>query len=315
MNTVKIKYDLITGGIVSLKMIFRKRSSLLLFFFLSCSFSYAQTAEWWNNNVHWDGITHWSKYIMIAPKYMGPNALSVPLINNGSNDSLRSLGITGHFHFSNGDNTQNIVLYGNYTTPNNNISIDAQFVPYEQFQMSHAIKTERKTFYLDYYLKRVVGDVIANTTIQLFREKRDKFQLAVRLGVRMPSGGGLTLARYGDVPGYWIDIGSGIPFRNSNWKWIGMAGFFVWQINVDQHRQDDAFVFGTGFERNSKGLRLQAYITGYSGWQNNGDRPTLIRVNAEKKARRIIYIFRLQQGLHDYEYFSVETGAKWILGK
>ena len=278
-------------------------------------FCFCQSDIWWNNNVNWDGYTHWSRYIMIRSKYMGPNALSVPFINNGSIDSVSSLGITANTHFSKGDNTQNFVLYGNYTPKNNIISVDVQFIPFETFQLSHEKKTERKVFWVDYYKNKCVGDVVANTTIRLFPKKEDKLQMAVRLGFRMPSGGLLSVARYGDVPGYWIDAGCGVPIRNSNWKWIGMAGFFVWQTNIDQHRQDDAILFGSGFEWNYKGLHLQAYAAGYTGYENNGDRPTLVRLNAEKKRRNKVYIFRLQQGLHDFAYSSIEAGAKFILGK
>ena len=275
----------------------------------------SQSELWWRNNVNWDGITHWSRYIKITPKFLGPNALSVPFINNGSIDSLNSLGVTATAHFSKGDNTQNLTLYGNYTTKSNTISVDLQFVPYERFQMSHEKKTERKVYYTDYYKKQVVGDVIANTVIQFFPKKRDKLQLALRLGFRMASGGLLTMARYGDVPGYWIDAGGGIPFKKSNWKWIGMIGFFVWQTNQGSHRQDDAILFGSGFEWNKKGLRLQAYAGGYSGYENNGDRPTLVRLNLEKKSKGKVYLFRLQQGLHDFAYFTAEAGAKFNLGK
>ena len=284
---------------------------LLLFPF--CCF--CQTEMWWANNVNWDGRTHWSKYLILAPKYMGPNALTVPSINNGSIDSLSSIGFSANAHFSKGDNTQNLMLYGNYTTKQNTISVDVQFVPFETFQLSHEKKTERKTFYLDYYKNKVVGDVVANTTIQLLQKKRDKIQLALRLGIRMPSGGLLTMARYADVPAYWIDIGGGLPFKNSNWKWIGMAGFLVWQTNIEKHRQDDAILFGSGFEWNKKGLRLQAYAAGYSGYLNNGDRPTLVRLNMEKRKNKKVYLFRLQQGLHDFAYFSIEAGTRFILSK
>ncbi len=283
-----------------------------LFFPLFC---FCQLDIWWNNNVNWDGHTHWSRYIMIVPKYMGPNALSVPMINNGSIDSSCSIGMTANAHISNGDNTQNLVLYGNYATKDKTVSIDLQFVPYEQFQLSHQKKTERKVFWMDYYKNKCVGDVIANTTFQVFPKKRDKVQLAVRLGLRMPSGGLIGAARYGDVPSYWIDAGGGIPFHNSNWKWIAMAGFFVWQTNEDKHRQDDAILYGSGFEWNKKGLRLQAYAAGYSGYRNNGDRPTLVRLNLEKKKNKTVYLFRLQQGLRDFAYFSMEAGARLILGK
>jgi hypothetical protein len=289
----------------------RHRLSLtfLLLFPLLC---FSQSDMWWNDNVNWDGHTHWSRYIRIVPKYMGPNALSVPLINNGSIDSASSIGITANAHISNGDNTQNLTLYGNYTTKNNSISVDIQFIPYEQFQVSHQKKTERKVFFMDYYKDKCVGDVTANTTFHIFPKKRDKLQLALRLGLRMPSGGLLGAARYGDVPSYWIDAGGGVPIKNSNWKWIGMAGFLVWQTNEDKHRQDDAILFGTGFEWNKNNIRLQAYASGFSGYRDNGDRPTLARISLEKKKNGKVYIFRLQQGLHDFAYTSIEAGARLI---
>ena len=146
---------------------------------------------------------------------LGPNALSVPMINNGSVDSVVSLGLTGNFHFSKGDNTQNLVLYGNYSTKSNTISFDVQFVPYERFQLSHAKKEERHVYYKDYYKKSTVGDVVANTTIQLFDRWRKKgIHLALRVGVRMPSGSELGAARYADVPAYWIDVGNSYVFKN-----------------------------------------------------------------------------------------------------
>lgn len=246
---------------------------------------------------------------------MGPNALSVPMMNNGSIDSGASIGLTANAHFSNGDNTQNLMLYGNYATKDKSVSFNLQFVPYEQFQLSHQKKSERNVFWMDYYKNKCVGDVIANTTFQVFPKKRDKLQLAVRLGLRMPSGGLIGVARYGDVPSYWIDAGVGVPFRNKHWKWLGMAGFFVWQTNEDKHRQDDAILFGTGLEWNKNGFRVQGYAAGYSGYRNNGDRPTLVRLNLEKKKANKVYLFRLQQGLHDFAYFSIEAGARFILSK
>lgn len=291
------------------------RYRLLFMSLLFPLLSFSQSLEWWRNNVHWDGVTRWEKYIIVSPKYLGPNALSVPLINNGSIDSLTSFGVTANAHFSHGDNTQNLALYGNYTTKNNTISVDMQFVPYEMFQMSHEKKTERNVYYENYNDKHTVGDVIANTTFHILQKKRDKFQLALRFGFRMASGGHLGAARYADVPGYWIDGGCGIPFKNPEWKWIGMAGFFVWQTNVDYLRQDDAFLYGSGIEWNHKGFRLQGYGAGYVGYKKNGDRPVLLRLNLEKAKNGKVYIFRLQQGLHDFAYFTAEAGAKFILGK
>jgi hypothetical protein len=279
-------------------------------------FSFAQTLDWWRNLVNWDGTTYYWKYLTISPKYFGPNALSIPQINNGSIDSVSSLGVTGNFHFSKGDNTQNLVLYGNYAPKNTRISVDAQFVPYERFKMSHAKKEERKVYYLNYYDKSTVGDVIINTTLQLFQKWRDHLQLALRVGMRLPSGGGQGAARYADVPGYWIDAGAAIPWQKGEWKWVSMIGFYVWQTNKDDRfRQDDALLCGTGLEWNKGNLRLQTNIAAYFGYQENGDDPIVYRISAEKRKSRITWILRFQQGLHDFSYTSVEAGAKFHVGK
>ncbi len=278
-------------------------------------FAYPQTFDWWKNLVRWDGTTYWWKYLTISPKYLGPNALTVPFINNGSIDSTCSFAATVNFHFSKGDHTQNLILYGNYTTKKNTISVDAQFVPYERFTMTHAKKEERKVYYKNYYDKATVGDVIINTTVQLFEKWRKHFQLALRAGMRLPSGGGQGSARYADVPAYWIDVGGALPLKNNEWKWITMAGFFVWQTNSDKLRQDDAFLCGTGIEWNKGRFRLQNYFAGYFGYKENGDDPILYRVSAEKRSKKITWLLRFQQGLNDFYYSSVEAGIRYHVGR
>ncbi len=293
-------------------MKFSRSLIFLLVVILAPAFARGQSLEWWKNNVNWDGTTHWWKYLTTSPAYFGPNAFSVPTMNNGSSDTTIYLGASAAFHFMKGDHTQNLVLYGNYTTKNNTISIDAQFIPHERFQMSHELKTERKVYYQDYYRKSTTGDVVVNTVFQVFQKWRDKVQLAMRVGVRMPSGGGLGAARYADVPGYWIDAGAGVPFKNSNWKWTSMLGFLVWQTNSDNLRQNDAFLFGTGAEMNKNDFRLQIHAAGYVGYKNDGDKPIVVRCNIEKRKKQGAYFLRLQQGIHDFEYFSAEAGAKWL---
>lgn len=292
-----------------------KKYFFLLLLAFPISVVCAQSFDWWRNNVHWDGTTHWWKYLIISPAYLGPNALTVPAISNGSCDSLVSLGVSANFHFSNGDQTQNFMLYGNYSTKRNTLSVEAQFVPYEHFWMSHEKKTERKVYYQEYYATNTVGDVIVSTTIQLFDKWRPRVQTALRVGIRMPSGGKQGAARYADVPLYWVDAGCAIPFKNPEWKWLGMAGFLVWQTNDDDLRQDDAFLFGSGVEWNRKGIRVQGYGAGFLGYKNNGDKPIVLRLTLEKTKKRNVFLFRLQQGLHDFDYFSVETGIKYLFNR
>jgi hypothetical protein len=272
--------------------------------------SHAQTFDWWSQNVHWDGVSHWSRYIITEPGYLGPNALPIPRISNGSIDSSISVSATGNFHFSKGDNTQNLAIYANYCLVKELISFDAAWVPYERYSMSHEIKTKRHVFSHFYYDNHAAGDIHLNTNIRVLSKKQ--FQMALRIGYRFPAGGGLGTARYTDGPGYYFDLSYGRPFNHSNIKWIGMAGFYAWQLISDKHRQNDAFLFGNGLEWNTKSLRLQTYIAGYLGYlKNSGDKPIVFRANLEKKLNRSSLLAGFQQGLHDFKYSSMEIGLKY----
>src|SRR5436309_11324706 len=101
------------------------RPLLLAALLLTSICANCQSFQWWADLVKWDGVTPWQRYIKTFPKYLGPNALPVPLISNGSVDSVNAFGISGNFYFSDGDHTQNVVVYGNYCLVKNVISFDA----------------------------------------------------------------------------------------------------------------------------------------------------------------------------------------------
>lgn len=272
----------------------------------------AQTFGWWAQTVDWDGVSHWSRYMITQPGYMGPNAVPVPRIGNGSLDSNLSLGVTGSLHFSKGDNTQNFTFYANYCLVKDVIAFDISWIPYEHFKMSHEMKGRRHVFSHFYYDEDAAGDIQLNTNIQLLKKHLNKIQLALRIGYRFPAGTGFGMARYTDGSGYHFDLSFGKPFKNSSLKWIGMAGFYTWQIMSDKHRQNDAFLFGTGAELNSKTVRMQTYFAGYFGYlYNSGDKPIVFRTTFEKKIKRSSIVASFQQGLQDFKYTSVEMGMKY----
>ncbi len=273
----------------------------------------AQTLDDWARTVHWDGYTYWSRYIMTEAAHMGPNALPVPSIGNGNVDSNFYIGATEHLFFSKGDNTQSLFLYGNYCLVKDVISFDMSYIPIEFFQMSDTIKKQRHAYYTNYYDKKARGDVILNVNIRLLKKWDKKIQLALRIGYRYPSSNELQLARFTDGMGYYFDMSFGKPFKASSWKWIGMAGFYCWQVDTESFRQDDAFLFGTGLEWNHNGWKLQPYVAGYLGYiDHSGDMPILLRINAEKRFKKTSLLLRFQQGLLDYKYSSVEFGAKYF---
>lgn len=288
---------------------------IIIFFFFFSYCGQSQTFQQWAQTVHWDGVSHWKKYMIIQPAYMGPNALPVPQLSNGSIDSNFFIGSTANLHFSNGDNTQNAMLYGNYCLVKNRISFDIAWVPYEHFTMDQATKEKRHVFSHFFYDQQATGEVLLNTNIQLLNKWRDHIHLALRVGYRFPTSSGLGMARYSDAPGYYFDLSFGKPI-DAHWKLTGMLGFYSWQIQSDEHQQDDAFLFGAGMEWNKNNWRIQTNIAGYLGYlEDNGDKPVVVRFGLEKKIKKIGWLFRFQQGLHDLDYSSFEGGIKYFFIK
>jgi hypothetical protein len=275
--------------------------------------SAAQDFGRWERAVDWDRVTHWSKYLISQAAYQGPNSLPVPRTGNGSIDSISSISATANFHFSSGDNTQNLALYANYCLVKDVISFDAYWVPYEHFNVSDAVQDQRHVFALYYEDHSAVGDLQINTNFQLLKKWRPHLQLALRMGYRFPCGTGFGAARYTDGPGYSFDLSYGKPLGKTV-TWIGMIGFYSWQLTSVKHRQDDAFLFSNGLEINTKTVRVQTYVAGYLGYlEKSGDKPVVARATMEKKFKHTSLLLGFQQGLHDFKYTSGEFGVKWRL--
>ncbi|MBS1759535.1 MAG: hypothetical protein JST23_05355 [Bacteroidetes bacterium] len=274
----------------------------------------AQTEQQWAQLVGWDGVSYFTKYIIKNAGHMGPNALSVPFLSTGSIDTVSSIGLSGQAHFSKGDNTQNLNVYGNFCL-GKNVAVDVAWIPIEHFVTSDAIKRQRHVYYKFYNTTRATGDVIVNTNIGLLNHLREKVQLALRIAVRLPASdyNDLGAARFLDATSYYIDVSMGKPI-NKNLKWMSMAGLFVWQQENDRLRQDDAFLFGSGFQWNKKGWMIAPSISGYIGYmKKTGDKPIVFRANAEKRIKKMIYLMRFQQGIKNFNYTSFEIGLRRVV--
>jgi hypothetical protein len=111
--------------------------------------------------------------------------------------------------------------------------------------------------------------------------------------------------------GYYFDISAGKPLGQSGWKLVGMAGFYCWQIDKGDLRQNDAFLFGAGVEFEKNTWKLQGNLSGYLGYmEDQGDKPILVRAATEKKFGKLSLFLRFQQGIHDFDYTSAELGVK-----
>jgi hypothetical protein len=285
---------------------------LILLLFLSCQ-TQAQTQAKWSSIVRWDGFSPWQKYMIYSPAYMGPNALPVPSMANGGIDSVNYIGVSGAFFFSKGDNTQSLKFSGNYCLVKDLISFDAAWVPVEWFQLNDEIKDKRHVYWPNYYAKKALGDVLFNMNVRLLKKWDKHVQLAFRVGYRFPASDveEVAAARFTDAPGYFFDVSAGKFLSSDNrWKLSGMAGFYVWQLN--DYGQNDAFLFGAGLEYNSGSWHWQLNGRGYTGWLGNGDFPVVAFSSLENRQKRFAWFLALQQGLHDFDYSSIEIGTKYL---
>jgi hypothetical protein len=181
------------------------RFIISLLFVLSTVCVQSQTLAQWSQLVQWDGVSHWSRYIKTFPAYQGPNALPVPRVGNGLIDSSFFISAGGSFHFSKGDNTQNYTVYANYCLVKELISMDIYWVPFEYYQLSHAMKEERRIYPQFYYDKKGEGELHLNTNFQILKRWKKYINLKARIGYRFPSGSGFGAARDIDAPGYYFD--------------------------------------------------------------------------------------------------------------
>lgn len=285
----------------------------------------------WNELVAWNGMTHWTKYLIISPGYFGPNALPVPELRNGLVQNKAYFESLGEGHFSNGDNTLDLALRYYHPFANNRVAVEFYMVPVEYYKISDEIRNERKIRNTD-PKGIVVGDLAFGTTIQLVKD-REKFpDLTLEMFCRTTSGGGLDDARYTDHPGYYFNLNFGKDTRHPAFldkiRWYASLGFYNWQTNLDDYLQNDAPSYGLGLQINKNSLEINNQLCGYLGyisWKDEPvvrdsekpyiygrDQPLVYRFILLKKFERMNMKFQFQQGLHDFEYSSVSVGFQYI---
>lgn len=284
---------------------------LLLQSFLCCSQDY----QWWNDKHDWDGFTPWPDYITISPGLMGPNALPVPTIKNGtiSPNAYFKFGATKHH--SKGDKTQNLQTELYLPLFTNRVGLNFELVPIEHYRMD--------TFTRDVRRARnitgegfAVGDLYVGTYIQLIENQEKLPDVLLTINLKTASGNKLSDARYTDAPGYFFDLsfGKNIDLNGQKTRFIkpyAMFGFYVWQLQGGDQFQNDAFLYGLGFDLDFPGFRVKNHLGGYYGYLGNGDRPAVYRLRFETKLSGVLnYEFQFQQGLNDYGFTSFSLSCK-----
>jgi hypothetical protein len=281
---------------------------------------YAEDWSWWNTKHNWDEITPWENYMRLSSKYMGPNALPVPEITNGSipKSSFVETGIAGHL--SRGDKAANAVLNA-IVKAGNRAAIGIYFVPYETYNMdTNTSRNIRGT--RDYDGKgHAVGDVYISGYFQILKSKPKGLDLMLTFGVKTASGNNLEAGRYTDAPGYFFHLSAGrtIPFPGAFFKSIRhyiMTGGNFWQTYRHDYKQDDSFLYGGGITLENKNFTIDEQIGGYFGYINDGDRPLVNRLSIKTNRERLVnYKLLFQYGFADAPYKSLIISSLFNIEK
>jgi len=259
----------------------------------------------------WDGITHWTRYMITNPGYMGPNALPVPELRSGLVGSeIRIQNGYSYFH-NKMDPTHSMFTRVIVPIYKNKLAVEFSVVPLEFFNMDSALRWERHT----HLLKGegiAFGDIYFGSNIQLIKDHKSLPDLVLRLMCKTASGGHLAEARYTDSPGYYVDLNFGKKIGNAkdgklHARITGMFGFMAWQTYLPNNRQNDAFIFGGGLLLSSKSIEFHNNISGYFGYMNLGDQPIVFKSDLTLKGRNTDFKLGYIYGINDFDYQSINA--------
>lgn len=288
---------------------------LILLFLLGTSSLSAQDFGWWNDTHNWDGVTRWRDYIIVAPDFMGPNALPVPTIHKGKIADQAYFKLGAVKHSSPGDKTENLSseLFIPLFSPRVGLSLG--MVPIERYK-TDAVTRDRRRARNFSGEGTAVGDLYIGTHIQLLQDKVSLPDVLLTVNLKTASGNKLSDARHTDAPGYFFDLSFGkqINLNKRKTSFIhpyAMLGFYVWQLRGAEQEQNDAFLFGAGCSLLFPKVDINTNFGGYYGYLGNGDKPLVYRLILSSKFDSVFnYELGFQKGLQDYDFTSISVS--WI---
>ena len=273
-----------------------------------------QDHEWWNRKHDWDGCTSWSRYLIVSPSYMGPNALPVPEVHKGKPSGTLTLEAGAEGHYSKGDRTGN--LFAGFYTPlfSPRAGLGLRYVPLELYSTDTLTRDLRRS--REYDARGIsFGDLYAGTFIHLVREDGRIPDIMLSLHLKTASGTRFEAARHTDAPGYYVDLSAGKSIRREGrlinlTRVYGMIGFYAFQTNLEKYMQNDAVLYGAGIELTAGRWQIDHQLGGYAGYLDNGDRPLVYRLDLRWDTPSAADLkIRFQHGLNDFPYTSLRVSG------
>lgn len=293
-----------------------KRFLFLLLFIIPLTVFSQEDFTWWNEIHGWKpGMPSWRSFMIISPGFLGPNALPVPEMKKGILSGKREIEFGTDLHFLKGDNTQDLSGRFYYPFASGKIAIEVSGVLLEHYAMAEFIRDKRIARDKD-GRGLAIGDLYFSTMIQLFKDRKLPDTM-LRMSCKTASGGRLDAARYADSPGYFFDLSFSKNLSSNEGKTqfvpFGSLGFYSWQTNDDMNLQNDALLYGAGFDLRRNKITVANSISGYQGYKNNGDRPVIYTLDIQQKLKNKTLRIQYLHGIHDWLYQTVKLSLIWTL--
>jgi hypothetical protein len=260
-----------------------------------------------------DGTTHWSRYQISSPGFLGPNALPVPVMHKAIIPEKVFWTGLYEYYYGPGDETHDFKTHLIIPVAKGRLGLEFKYVPVEFFSMDSAVSRTRRTYSGNATHGNAFGDIYFGTIVQLIRDHAFLPDFTIAMNCRTASGTGRENARYTDTPGYYFDASFGDSYgKNSGFfryvRWYAELGFYVWQTNLDNYPQNDALLFGGGIDFDFKDFFVNQALCGYEGYMNNGDKPVVYRIDFGIKMGYAALVFGFEKGLRDYPFESIRAG-------
>ena len=253
----------------------------------------------------------------IAPAYFGPNAFPVPEMSDGTTSARWKAELySDHFFGSLGDRGDDYTtdIYARLTVPlfSSRVNLVAYGPIYEFFHSGPSVHPLRRLPYQEDVDFHTPGDIYVSTEIQALLQDRHGLDLSLRAVLKTATGDRYEYARYYDSPGYFFDAAFGRSFAVSDLTSFRIAlssGFLCWQ--TDNGRQNDAVMYGAMASVNVGSVMLNAQYGGYVGWEQDGDAPMSLRVDAAWAIDDFSLKAGWQMGLNDWPFQQLRFGLEF----
>lgn len=269
----------------------------------------AQDFGWWNDEHNWDGTTHWSSYLQLAPGFMGPNAFPIPYAERINTKREFDLRYNNHSNLG----ETNWDFYTRFSFPiGEKTAIRFEMNPIEYFEMDSIIRNQR--FVRDEYPKGYAsGDLLVEVNAKI--HESEKNQMLFNMGLKTASGSQFRNARYTDSPAYYFNLSyhyEKVFSANFKIDLSVLLGLYVWQTYMVNNRQNDAILAASSIRLYYKSYSLIQDLRGFKGYLNNGDQPLLYSIKFAKNWSHIQMYVRQQFSIIDYPFHTSQLGATYI---